>query len=326
MIRASRGRVAAAGAAAVLLLGCARSDAPPPLLGTLEWDRIAITAELAEPVLRWAVAEGARVAEGDVLLELDGRRQDARIAQARARIAEARARLAELTHGARSETIESARASVARARAAQRDAEIEHERVAALQARGLVAPSALDQALAARDQRRAETASAEAELQELTSGTRFEQIEQAEAAVAAAEAALRELEVTRERLVVRAPRPGVVDAMPFHPGDEPPAGAEVASLLVGDAPYARVFVPAPRRASIDIGDEFEVRVEGVGRVFRATVRSIRSEPSFTPYYALAGEDSTRLVYRAELVLESAAADLPAGLPLTATPRDDATAR
>jgi HlyD family secretion protein len=48
------------------------------------------------------------------------------------------------------------------------------------------------------------------------------------------------------------------------------------------------------------------------------VRSVRSEASFTPYYALSGDDATRLVYRAELVLEGAgAADLPAGLPASA---------
>ncbi|HET7132280.1 MAG TPA: hypothetical protein VFJ95_08525, partial [Gammaproteobacteria bacterium] len=52
--------------------------------------------------------------------------------------------------------------------------------------------------------------------------------------------------------------------------------------------------------------------------FRAKVRSVRSEASFTPYYALSGDDATWLVYRAELVLEGAgAADLPAGLPASA---------
>ncbi len=61
-----------------------------------------------------------------------------------------------------------------------------------------------------------------------------------------------------------------------------------------------------------------MRVEGVATPFTATLRSIRSEPSFTPYYALAGDDASRLVYPAELVLDgAAAAELPAGLPVTA---------
>ena len=56
-----------------LLAGCAERG-PAPLLGTLEWDRVAVPAELWEPVLRWAVAEGDRVEAGDLLLELDARR------------------------------------------------------------------------------------------------------------------------------------------------------------------------------------------------------------------------------------------------------------
>lgn len=307
-----------AAAAAALLLGACTAEDDDVLLGSLEWDRVALPAELPEPVLRWHVAEGERVAAGDVLLELDPRRQDARIANARAALAQAEARLAELAHGARVETIETARANLARARAAEEDAEREHVRIAELRARGLVAAAALDQAVAARDQRRAETRAAAAQLEELTKGTRPEQIEQASAAVAAARAALEELEITRERLTVRAPRAARVDALPFKPGDRPPAGATVASLLVGDAPYARVFVPAPKRAGLERGDRFVVRVEGVERDLTATLRTVRSEPSFTPYYALAGDDSTRLVYRAELLLEGdGLLDLPAGLPLTA---------
>jgi HlyD family secretion protein len=305
--------------AALGIAGCAENG-PAPLVGTLEWDRVAVTAELAEPVLSWAVAEGDRVEAGTVVLELDARRQDARIAEAQSQLAISDARLAELTHGARIETIDAARANLARARAAQTDAETEYTRVAELRKRELVAASVVDQALAARNQRRAETQAVEAQLRELTQGTRPEQVEQAAAAVGAARAALETLKLTRERLTVRAPRSGRIDALPFHPGDQPPVGAELVSMLVGDAPYARVFVPAPRRAEIRVGARFEIRVEGVATPFTATLRSIRSEPSFTPYYALAGDDAARLVYPAELVLESAgAAELPAGLTVTATP-------
>jgi HlyD family secretion protein len=301
-----------------MLAGCTEPG-PPPIVGTLEWDRIAVTAELAEPVLTWNVAEGDRVAKGDVILELDGRRQDARIAEARGQLAASEARLAELAHGARIETIDAARANVARTHAARTDAETEYARAAELRKRELVAQSVVDQALAARNQRRAETDSAEAALRELTAGTRPEQVEQAAAAVDAARATLATLELTRARLTVRAPRAGRVDALPFRAGDQPPVGAVLVSLLVGDAPNARVFVPAPRRATLAPGAEFDVHVEGVATPFGATLRSISSEPSFTPYYALSGDDASRLVYRAELVLDGGA-ELPAGLPVTATVR------
>jgi HlyD family secretion protein len=302
--------------AALALAACA-DKGPAPLVGSLEWDRVAVTAELSEPVMQWHVAEGDRVEAGAVVLELDARRQDARIAEQEAQLAAMEAQFAEATHGARVETIDAQRANLARARAAQTDAETEYTRVAELRKRELVAQSLVDQALAARNQRRAETQAAEAQLRELTAGTRPEQVEQAAASVAAARASLDTLKLTRERLTVRAPRAGRIDALPFRAGDQPPVGAELVSMLVGDAPYARVFIPAPRRTELKIGSRFQVQVEGSSTTYPATLRSVRSEPSFTPYYALAGNDASRLVYRAELLLDGGA-ELPAGLPVTAS--------
>ena len=303
---------------AVLLAGC--GDSSEQLLGTLEWDRIAIPAEASETLLGWHVQEGQRVEAGQLLLELDPRRADARIAQARGEVAQAEARLAELSNGARSENIDAARAELARRRAEELDAQRNYQRIAALFDRRQVAIAERDRARAARDQAAAATQAAEAQLRELTNGTRPEQIEQAAAALDAARGNLAQLAVSREHLSVRAPRAGVVDALPFKAGDQPPAGAELASLLVGEAPYARVFIPSSIRARVAIGDAMQVFVEGIEQPFAARVRSIRSEASFTPYYALTGDDASRLVYRAELLLEDAAArGLPAGLPLHAQP-------
>ncbi|MGH8352343.1 MAG: HlyD family secretion protein [Pseudomonas sp.] len=305
---------------------CASCDqeAPAILPGTLEWDRLALPAEASEPVLRWAVAEGDRVAAGALLLELDPRRQDARVAQAQGEVDQAAARLSELSHGARLESIEAAQAVLARTRARLDEAEHHHRRIAALQRRGLVAVAELDRARASRDQARAEQNNAAAQLRELTNGTRPEQLEQAGAALAAARAVLTRHQLSRARLDIRAPRAGRVDALPFKPGDQPPQGATVVSLLVGAAPYARVFVPASQRAALAIGDRLRVWVEGVEQPFWARLRSIASEASFTPYFALVGDDASRLTYRAELLLEGAAAQqLPAGLPLRAERVGDA---
>ena len=298
------------------LTGC--TDADKPLLGTLEWDRVSLPAEASEVLLRIAVAEGERVEAGQLLLELDPRRQDARIAQARAEVEQAAAHLAELSNGARSETIDAARADLARNRAELTDAERSFSRIAELYQRQQVAIAELDCARAARDQASAATRSAEAQLRELTNGTRPEQLEQAAAALEAARGNLAQLQVGREHLSLRAPRSGLVDALPFKVGDQPPAGAELVSLLVGEQPYARVFIPASIRAQVSVGDVMRVFVEGVEQPFQARVRSIRSEAAFTPYYALTGDDASRLMYRAELVLQGEAArQLPAGLSLRA---------
>jgi HlyD family secretion protein len=299
--------------------GCDK-DTTLQLPGSTEWDRASVLAEVSERVVDWYVTEGDEVAAGDLLLTLDSARQDAKIAQAKHRLAEAESALEELRNGPRKETIARARADLESAGAAVVEAELEYTRVSELLARALTSRQSVDQALAVRDQRRAAEAAARAALDELTAGTRVEQIDQAEARVAAIRAELSELHLTRARLDVRAPRAGRVDSLPFKPGDQPRAGDIVATLLVGDAPFGRVYVPASIRARFSEGDAFGIRVEGVDGSFRARLRSIRAEASFTPYYALTGDDASRLVYRAELLFEDAsAADLPSGLPLTATP-------
>jgi HlyD family secretion protein len=306
----------------LLLAGCDQ-QASDVLPGTLEWDRLALPAEASDPVLRRAVAEGDRVAAGALLVELDPRRLDARVAQSQAEVELASARLRELSNGARLESIEAAQAVLASTRAKLIESERQYQRIVTLQGRDHAALAELDRARTARDQARAEQDSAAAQLRELTSGTRAEQLEQASAALASARAALNLQQLDRQRLNVHAPRAGRVDALPFKPGDQPAQGATVVSLLVGEAPYARVYVPASQRAKLAIGDRLQVRVEGIEQPFNAHVRSIASEASFTPYFALVGDDASRLSYRAELLLEGEQAQqLPAGLPLRAERVDD----
>jgi HlyD family secretion protein len=302
----------------LLGLGACSKDKEDVLLGTLEWDRISVPAEASEPILALEANEGAAVKAGELLLRLDPRRTDARLAEAEASVAGRRAQLEEAMHGARVEQMDALRANVASAQAAALEANKQYARQAELGGKQLVARSSVDAARATRDRAVAQVAAAQAQLRELTTGTRPEQVAAAEAALHAAESARDELKLTRARLEVRAPRAGRLDALPFKAGDQPPLGASVASLLVGEAPYARVFVPASVRVQVREGQQYTLHVQGSDREWHARLRSIAREPSFTPYYALTGDDASRLVYRAELVLTDAgAAALPAGVPVQA---------
>ena len=140
--------------------------------------------------------------------------------------------------------------------------------------------------------------------------------EQARAAVERAKAALAELQLTAERYAVRAPRPGLVEALPFEIGERPPIGAPVAILLADGTPYARVHVPEPLRAAYVPGSTVAVHVDGVSEALTGKVRYVSAQASFTPYYALTQQDRGRLAYLAEITLEGAAAEkLPAGVPV-----------
>ena len=311
-------------AAAAALAGCSGDNGPAPMLGTLEWDRIAMPAEASEPITQILVKEGDRVAADQLLLTLDPSRTQAQVDAAQADVQRLTAALDELRHGARIETIDAARAVLARAQAGALNAQLARDRAAEIRARGLNSQSDLDNANAALRQANADANSARANLDELLHGTRIEDINQGEASLAQAKASLAQLQVTLSRLTVRATRAGKVDSLPYKLGDRPAQGASVVSLLVGDAPYARVYVPEPMRAGLKQGARFKVSVDGTGAPFDATALRIASEPTFTPYYALSGDDASRLAWRAELALDVSdkTRDLPAGIPCQATMVDE----
>lgn len=303
------------------VVGC-RRDEDKALVGTLEWDRIDVRAEVSEPVVALLVPEGTRVAAGTPILRLDPRRTQAALDASVAEVARLQAALDELVHGTRIEVLEAARADVRRNQSLALHAQEDRKRQAELYSQQAIAKAQMDAADAQLKSSQAALDASRAQLSELLAGTRPESLDRAQASVESARAQERRARLSLERLEVRAPVDGVVDALPFRLGDQPPVGASVVGMLSGPAPYARIWVPERMRASVRPGQVVPVRVDGVETTFQATVRSVRSEPAFTPYYALTGDDAARLSYRAELVLHGEEAmRLPAGLPCHAGPWD-----
>lgn len=305
--------------AALVAAGCARKDDAWEVHGTLERDRLELVAESHERIIEVAVREGDRVATDAILVRQEAGTMQPRLDQARASVDEAERHLAELQSGPRQREIDEARAAVAGAESTLQTETKEYERVRSLVERKLVSASSLDQARSRSDTARSARDQAQARLRLLLEGTRSEQVQQAQAAVARSKAALAELETTASRYVVRAPRDGVVEALPYKLGERPPAGAPVAVMLADGTPYARVYVPEPLRASYTAGARVQLRVDGVQQPLTGTVRYVSAEASFTPYNSLTQKDRTRLSYLAEITVDDPkAADLPSGIPVQVT--------
>ena len=311
----SRNIVRAMVLVSALALAACRDDTPQAL-GTLEYDRITLPAPAAERIVAIDVHEGERVHAGQSLLRLDTTRTQATTQAVEAEAQRQRGALQELEAGPRTERIAQARAQVAAAQAQARDAQAYYARLQPLGRRQLVAAADVDRARAAAGNAQAQVRATEAALDELVHGTRGEQIAQGEAAVRVAQAQAASQQATLEKLSVVAPRDAVVDTLPYKLGDQAPVGSPLAVLLVGDAPYARIYVPEQQRAKVHVGDAARVFVAGSDQALAGRVRAIRSEPGFTPYYALVGKDAARLSYLAEVALGGQdAAKLPAGLPV-----------
>lgn len=297
----------------LLLAACAQK--PPEALGTLEYDRITVPAPAAERIVAIHVREGEQVKAGAPLLTLDRTQVQAQTQATEAEAQRQRDALAELEAGARAEQVRQGRATLAAAEADAQDANSNYDRVRELAARQLVSAADVDRAQAASSSANAQVRRAKAALDELLNGTRREQIAQGKAAVRGAEATEAAQRALLAKFEVVAPRDGRVDSLPYRLGDQAPVGSPLVVLLVGEAPYARVYVPEPIRPDVRVGEAARVFVAGRDAGLAGRVRMIRSEPVFTPYYALTGEDAARLSYLAEVALDASAAELPAGLPV-----------
>jgi len=298
----------------IALVACSSGETGVAL-GTLERDRIVLTATAAEIITAQPIAEGSQVEAGQLLVQLDTSQQTLAVQALEAEVAAGEAALALLREGPRAEEITAAAARVDTAQAVARESQLQLARVQELADRGVASQSELDTAKALADSNAARLRDAEAQLKLLRIGTRPEDIAQAEAQLQAARARLALEHSKLADLSILATRDGTLDSLPFYVGERVPVGASVAVILSDDPPYARVYIPEPVRAGINPGTRLTVHVDGSPESFTGEVRWIAQEPEFTPYYALSSSERSRLVYLAEVQLPAEAGSLPAGLPV-----------
>ncbi len=284
-------------------------------LGTLERDRIALTATTNEVVIDLPLAPGTSVTRGSVLVRLDDTLQKAQVDKADADVAQAQANLEKLRRGARPEEVASARAKVVGAKSALAESQSNYQRVLSLIKQKLVSNTELDKAQAARDANEASLQSAQEALLLLTNGAREEDLTAAEAVLNAAKAVQAMENKRLADLTITATRDGILDNLPWNLGERVTIGSPLAILLAGKAPFARIYVPEPSRVNLQTGDSLLVHVDGLERSINGRLRWISSEPAFTPYYALNQEERARLMYLAEVQLPDSEAQLPNGVPV-----------
>lgn len=297
------------------LAACGAEDNSNRVVGELASDRIEITADVSEPIIEIAVAEGESVAKGQVLLRQDDARAAALLAAAVADLAQMQARLDELVRGPRSEQIASQRADVEGATQELEFRDSDLVRSQDIFDKGLGSAAVLDRAEVARDTAQAQLKSQLARLEELLTGTTVEELAQAEQAVKRAAALRDSARIDVERHVLRAPDDGIVDSRLFELGERPVQGQPVIIVLAGGQPHARVYVPENLRVRIQSGTKALIYVDGLEVPVDGRVRWVASEAAFTPYYALTERDRGRLSYIGKVDVSEERERLPDGIPV-----------
>lgn len=108
------------------------------------------------------------------------------------------------------------------------------------------------------------------------------------------------LDAMLDALQLRAPITGRVEYRLAEPGTMLAPGSRVATLLDAADVSLTVFFPAPVAASVRVGDEARIVLQGWGGALPATVDMVDEQAQFTPKYVETRTEREQLMYRVKL--------------------------
>src|SRR5438552_9091251 len=246
------------------------------LSGTLEVDEVHVGPRSSGRVEKIFAQEGDRLGAGQPIVELDA-------AELKARRDLAVAQIDSATHDAESQ--------VALLEFLRDDAKRQQD----LLKRKVISPTD------------AQKAASSATAQEKIVAASQTRVIQARAQLADIDAQLAEMQV-------KAPSDCVLEVLSVKVGDVLPANREVATLLLLQHLWVRVYVPEPCPGLIKIGDHVRVQVDSFrGKDFDGIVEQVNRQAEFTPRNVQTVEDRVRQVFGVKIRLPSGDDRLRAGM-------------
>lgn len=305
--------------------GCGHAQAvePAPLQGVVEYDDRVIGFEVAGRVFAVPVDRGQQVATDVLLARLDsGLEKPVRDLRA-AELAGAEAQLRLLRAGARGEELRAADAEISALRSQESVLEKNLVRQQALERQAALAQSVLDdtgaQLQGTRERRRA----LEERLKALRSGARGEEIAAAVARVQAAAAALAAEEERLARFDLHNPAAGSVIDVHVKVGELVAPMSPAVTIADLNHPFVDVFVPQAHAHALHVGQEMQVRVDGVDAPLAGHIEHVFPKTEFTPRFLFSEGERPNLVLRTRVRVEDSAQVLHAGIPAFVTPNSQA---
>jgi HlyD family secretion protein len=269
-----------------LLCGCSKWNEQPrrdSASGTIEVDESRVASRYGGRVEEILAREGDLLAPGRTLVRLHA-------SELKARHTQAASVLEELKAGPRKEEIESAKndwqALVAELEFARADA----KRVSELFEEKTVPASDRDRAITRAASLEKNVAAARSRYDLLVAGTRPERIAQAEAQLREIETQIREMEIV-------APTNAILEVLHVKVGDVLAPNQNIATLLLADHLWVRVYVPEPWLGHIKLGGPVRVRVDSFpNKDFAGEVEQIARAAEFTPRNVQTVSDRIKQVF------------------------------
>jgi multidrug resistance efflux pump len=256
-------------ALSLIQVGCRPGSNAPSVSGTIETDEARVASRYGGRVQTVLAQEGDVLQSGQAIVELEA----AELRAERERVA---AQLAEALAGPRPQEIAAARAEWEALLAQWELARVERRRAEELFAAQTVSETERDRAVAQERALEKNAAAAKSRLDLLRAGTRAEQIAQVRAQLDALEAHLREMHIC-------APTQCVLEVLHVKVGDVLAPNQPVATVLLPEHLWVRVFVPETWLGYIRLGQKVRLRVDSFpGEDFYGAIEQIQRSAEFTP--------------------------------------------
>jgi HlyD family secretion protein len=303
-------------------------DDRPRASGYVEATEVRVASDVGGRVLEMPVAEGDRIAAGDLIAKLDTADAQLTLRRLEAERDQAAAQLRLLQAGARPEDIRQARAQAESAeadvRAAQSEldsAEADLRRFEALLHSNAGSRKQRDDAATRRDVAAArvnaarERARAAAEgVSRLRAGSRPEELASGRARVAAVDAQLASLQKSIADAQVHSPVDGVVTATLVDRGET--IAPRTALVVVTDLTraWANLYVDEPVVPHLKLGQQLSIVTDG-GQRLNGSITFISPRAEFTPRNVQTAEERSKLVYRIKVTTDNRDGVLKSGMPV-----------
>lgn len=291
-----------AGVGLVLLVaaGCKPATSPDSVSGTIEVDESRVASRYGGRVKALFAQEGAGLNAGQIIAEISAAELQPKRDQLAAQLAEAEA-------GPRKEEIAAAKADWEALTAQQILANSERQRAAELFSEKAISATENERATTAAQSAQQALAAAKARYDLLLAGTRPERLAQIRAQVA-------ELDTHLAEMKIAAPTNCILEVLSVKVGDVLAPNQSIATLLLTNHIWVRVFVPEPWLGRIKLGDAVKLRVDAFpGKDFTGAIEQVAREAEFTPRNVQTIGERVKQVFGVKVKLDNAAGQLRAGM-------------
>jgi HlyD family secretion protein len=318
----NRKRVIAIGVVAAVAVGVGAwllwPKAPPRLSGYVEGETLYFSAPVSGAVTALSVERGQRVNAGQALFQIDAGTAQAQTDQAQAAAQAAQARAEDALKGQRPQELAVIGAQRAAAGAQLAQAKVAFERVRTLQAKGVYAQAALDEARATYQVAQAQYRQTEKQLDVAELGARTDQARAAADAATQARAAVSEANVRQGQLAPSAPAAGRIEDVFYRRGEWAPANQPVVALLPDERVRVRFFVGETDLPAYKPGRQVRFDCDGCKGPLIAAITYVSPRAEFTPPVIYSRGNRERMVFLVEATPQRPA-ELAPGQPVDVIP-------